>query len=51
MKELAAQNQVFSRRDVSKKEAMYLFIKKGDEYKTELIAESGRRHYFTLHPR
>jgi threonyl-tRNA synthetase len=39
MKELAAQNQVFSRRDVSKKEAMYLFIKKGDEYKTELIAD------------
>jgi threonyl-tRNA synthetase len=39
MKELAAQNQVFSRRDVSKKEAMYLFTKKGDEYKTELIAD------------
>jgi len=39
MKELAAQDQVFSRRDVSKKEAMYLFTKKGDEYKTELIAD------------
>jgi threonyl-tRNA synthetase len=37
MKELAAQNQIFSRRDVSKKEAMDLFTKKGDEYKTELI--------------
>jgi threonyl-tRNA synthetase len=39
MKEFAAQNQVFNRRDVSKKEAMYLFTKKGDEYKTELISD------------
>jgi threonyl-tRNA synthetase len=39
MKEFAAQNQVFNRRDVSKKEALDLFTKKGDEYKTELIAD------------
>lgn len=39
MKELAAQNQVFVRKDVSKKEAMDLFSVKGDEYKTELISE------------
>jgi threonyl-tRNA synthetase len=39
MKELAAKNEVFTRREVSKKEAMELFTRKGDEYKTELIAE------------
>ncbi len=39
MKELAAQNLTYKRRDVSKKEAMELFTKKGDEYKTELISE------------
>ena len=39
MKELAAQNLNFKRRDVSKKDAMDLFTKKGDEYKTELISE------------
>jgi threonyl-tRNA synthetase len=39
MKELAALNQVYLRKDVSKKEAMELFRKKGDEYKTELISE------------
>jgi threonyl-tRNA synthetase len=39
MKELAAQNLTFARRDVSKKEALDLFTKKGDEYKTELIGE------------
>jgi len=39
MKEFAGQNQVFQRREVSKKEAMELFTKKGDEYKTELISE------------
>jgi threonyl-tRNA synthetase len=37
MKELAAMNEVYSRREASKKEAMELFTKKGDEYKTELI--------------
>ncbi|HOX76235.1 MAG TPA: threonine--tRNA ligase [Bacteroidales bacterium] len=37
MKELASQNQTYKRMDVSKKEAMDLFTKKGDEYKTELI--------------
>ena len=39
MKELAPHNQVYQRRDVSKKEAMDIFTKKGDEYKTELISE------------
>ena len=39
MKELASQNQMFVRRDVSKKEALDLFSQKGDEYKTELIGE------------
>ncbi len=39
MKELAAQNLTYKRRDVSKKEAIELFTKKGDEYKTELISE------------
>jgi len=39
MKELAAQNLTFQRRDVSKKEAMDLFTNKGDEYKTELLSE------------
>jgi threonyl-tRNA synthetase len=39
MKELAARNQKFSRRDVTKKEALEYFTKKGDEYKTELIGE------------
>jgi threonyl-tRNA synthetase len=39
MKELAAQNLTYSRKEVSKKEALDLFTKKGDEYKTELISE------------
>jgi threonyl-tRNA synthetase len=39
MKELAAKNLTYSRRDVSKKEALDIFAKKGDEYKTELISE------------
>jgi threonyl-tRNA synthetase len=39
MKEFAAQDQVFNRRDVSKKEALDLFTIKGDEYKTELISD------------
>ncbi len=39
MKELAARNEVFTRREVSKTEAMEFFTKKGDEYKTELIGE------------
>ncbi len=39
MKELAAANLVYTRRDVSKKEAMDFFSAKGDEYKTELISE------------
>lgn len=39
MKELASLNLVFTRRDVSKKEALDLFTKKGDQYKVELIGE------------
>lgn len=39
MKELAAQNQEITRKEVSKKEALDLFAKKGDEYKIELIGE------------
>jgi threonyl-tRNA synthetase len=39
MKDLAASNLVYTRREVSKKEAMDIFTKKGDEYKTELISE------------
>ena len=39
MKELAAKNLVYSRREVSKKEALDIFTKKGDEYKVELISE------------
>jgi threonyl-tRNA synthetase len=39
MKEFASQNQVYNRRDVSKKDAIDLFTKKGDDYKTELISE------------
>jgi len=39
MKELASLNLVYSRKDVSKKEALDLFTKKGDPYKVELIGE------------
>jgi threonyl-tRNA synthetase len=39
MKELASKNLTYSRRDISKKEALDYFSKKGDEYKTELINE------------
>ena len=39
MKELAARNLTYNRRDIGKKEALDLFTKKGDEYKTELISE------------
>jgi threonyl-tRNA synthetase len=39
MKELAAKNLIYSRRDISKSEALDFFTKKGDEYKTELINE------------
>jgi threonyl-tRNA synthetase len=39
MKELAAKNLRFDRRDITKKEALDFFTKKGDEYKTELISE------------
>jgi threonyl-tRNA synthetase len=39
MKELAQQNEVYQRREVSKKEAMKYFKNKGDGYKTELIED------------
>ncbi len=39
MKEFAAMNLTYKRKDVSKKEAIDLFTRKGDEYKTELISE------------
>jgi threonyl-tRNA synthetase len=39
MKELAAKNLIYSRKEVSKKEALDIFTKKGDEYKVELIGE------------
>ncbi len=39
MKELASANLTFKRKDVSKAEAMSFFLKKGDNYKTELINE------------
>jgi len=39
MKELASKNLTYSRRDISKKDAMDFFSRKGDEYKTELISE------------
>ena len=39
MKELASQKNAYDRKAVSKEEAMGLFNKKGDEYKTELISE------------
>jgi threonyl-tRNA synthetase len=39
MKELSSKNLEYRRRDVSKKEALEIFTKKGDEYKTELIGE------------
>lgn len=37
MKDLASQKEIYNRREVSKKEALDFFTKKGDEYKTELI--------------
>ena len=39
MKELAAKNLVYTKRNVSKKEALDIFSEKGDHYKTELIGE------------
>ncbi len=39
MKEFAGQNQIYMRKEVSKKEAMDFFTAKGDEYKSELISE------------
>ncbi len=39
MKELARQKNPYLRQEISKKEALDLFSKKGDEYKVELISE------------
>jgi threonyl-tRNA synthetase len=39
MKELAKQENTFTRRDVTKAEALDYFTKKGDDYKLELISE------------
>ncbi len=39
MKELASKNLVYTRKDVSKKDALDVFTKKGDEYKVELISD------------
>jgi len=39
MKEHAAGKLTFKRKDISKKDALSFFTKKGDEYKTELIGE------------
>ena len=39
MKELAAKNLTYTRKDISKAEAIEFFSNKGDEYKTELISE------------
>ncbi|MFN8210916.1 MAG: threonine--tRNA ligase [Bacteroidales bacterium] len=39
MKEIAAGNFEYKRRDVSKKEALEIFKNKGDEYKVELIGD------------
>jgi len=39
MKELAKQKQGYVRKDISKKEALDYFGKKGDEYKLELISD------------
>ncbi len=39
MKEIASHKEVYHRREVSKKEALDYFGKKGDEYKLELIDE------------
>ena len=39
MKELATKNLTYSRKQVSKKDALDIFAKKGDEYKVELISE------------
>jgi threonyl-tRNA synthetase len=39
MKELAAKNLIYTRKNVSKKEALEIFSEKGDHYKTELIGE------------
>ncbi len=37
MKELATQKMLFQRKDISKKDAIAYFTKKGDEYKLELL--------------
>lgn len=49
MKELAARKETYTRKDVSKKEAVDYWSKKGDEYKLELISdlEDGRITFYS----
>ena len=49
MKELASQKMSFERKDISKKEAIAYFTKKGDEYKLELLEglEDGSITFYT----
>ncbi|MEE2700459.1 MAG: threonine--tRNA ligase [Bacteroidota bacterium] len=49
MKELAAQKMTFDRKEISKKEAIAYFNKKGDEYKLELLEglEDGNITFYT----
>lgn len=39
MQELARQDQVYTRHDINKQDALELFSQKGDEYKVELISD------------
>ena len=39
MKELAAEKEIYNRKDISKDEALKFFKEKGDDYKLELISE------------
>ena len=50
MKELASQKMTFNRKEISKKEAIEYFTKKGDEYKLELLdnLEDGEITFYTI---
>jgi len=49
MKELAKQNNLFSRREISKADAIKYFEEKGDEYKLDLLSglEDGKITFYT----
>ncbi len=49
MKELAKQNNVYTRKEISKKDAIEYFEKKGDEYKLDLLQnlEDGHITFYT----